>query len=260
MRKNFIHDFLETFFRENNCHVDSMEGKLVVGLTEEMDKALMNRPFYWNYMETMNQKGKPMKLTFLTKNENRDEEGEWVTFGSPRLHQVAKHLKGQSQYTRLFQVMHTHEQTMLHPWLVLNYCVRYEGKQIKEKLFSIGLHLIKGTIVHDMMENLQQIELDEVISNHCYTISPIIKPSSGINRIEKYIDDFIENDDHTWAVKAHQRLQRELDLIQHFYEHTSDKQEKKREEIAAQKRFTPKITHEIISGGLFYLDTRFHFQ
>src|SRR5699024_5771853 len=83
---------------------------------------------------------------------------EWVTFGSPRLHQVAKHLKGQSQYTRLFQVMHTHEQTMLHPWLVLNYCVRYEGKQIKEKLFSIGLHLIKGTIVHDMMENLQQID------------------------------------------------------------------------------------------------------
>src|SRR5699024_3190128 len=64
----------------------------------------------------------------------------------------------------------------------------------------------------------------------------------------------------TWAVKAHQRLQRELDLIQHFYEHTPDKQEKKQEEIAAQKRFTPKITHEIISGGLFYLDTRFPFQ
>src|SRR5699024_12102649 len=155
MRKNFIHDFLETFFRENNCHVDSMEGKLVVGLTEEMDKALMNRPFYWNYMETMNQKGKPMKLTFLTKNENRDEEGEWVTFGSPRLHQVAKHLKGQSQYTRLFQVMHTHEQTMLHPWLVLNYCVCYEGNKIKIKLYFIGYKLINRTIDNNIMENCQ---------------------------------------------------------------------------------------------------------
>src|SRR5699024_195776 len=151
--------------------------------------------------ETMNQKGKPMKLTFLTKTENRAEEGDWVTFGSPRLHQVAKPLKAHSQYTRVFQVTHTQGQTRLHRWRVLNYRVRYEGKQIKEKLFSIGLHLIKGTIVHDMMENLQQIELHEVISNHCYTISPIIKPSSGINRIEKYIDDFIENDDHTWAVK-----------------------------------------------------------
>src|SRR5699024_12593018 len=103
-----------------------------------MDKALMNRSFYWNDMETMNQKGKPMKLTFLTKNENRDEEGECVTFGSPRLHQVAKHLKGQSQYTRLFQVMHTHEQTMLHPWLVLHYRVRYDGKQLKQRLLSLA--------------------------------------------------------------------------------------------------------------------------
>src|SRR5699024_10902799 len=116
------------------------------------------------------------------------------------------------------------------------------------------------TIDHDMMENLQQIELHEVISNHCYTISPIIKPSSGINRIEKYIDDFIENDDHTWAVKAHQRLQRELDLIQHFYEHTSDKQEKKLEQNAPKKTFTPKIPLDIITGCLFYLDTRFPFQ
>src|SRR5699024_12560605 len=98
------------------------------------------------------------------------------------------------------------------------------------------------------------------ISNHSYNISANIKPSSGINKIRKYIDDHIEHDDHTWAVKAHQSLQRELDLIQHFYEYTPDKQEKKQEEIAAQKRFTPKITHEIISGGLFYLDTRFPFQ
>src|SRR5699024_1126850 len=135
-----------------------------------------------------------------------------------------------------------------------------EGKQIKEKLFSIGLHLIKGTIVHDMMENLQQIELDEVISNHCYTISPIIKPSSRINRIEKYIDDVIENDDHTWAVKARQTLQRELDWIQHVYEETREKQEKTQEALAAQERFTPKTTHGIISGGLFYLDPRFTFQ
>src|SRR5699024_12391341 len=128
--------------------------KLVVGLTEEMDKALMNRPFYWNYMETMNQKGKPMKLTFLTKNENRDEEGEWVTCGSPRLHQVAKHLKGQSQYTRLFQVMHIHEQTMIHPWLVMIYCVRYYVKQIIVYIFYIGFLIFKRSISNDIIVNI----------------------------------------------------------------------------------------------------------
>src|SRR5699024_3199713 len=145
-------------------------------LTEEMDKALMNRPFYWNYMETMNQKGKPMKLTFLTKNENRDEEGEWVTFGSPRLHQVAKHLKDQSLYSHLILLIHTFELTMLHTFLLLNYCIHYKGNQINEKLYLIVLHIIKCIIIHDMIKNLQQIELHEVISNHCYTISPIIKP------------------------------------------------------------------------------------
>src|SRR5699024_12740409 len=99
MRKKFIHDFIESFFRWNNCHVDSMEGKLVVGLTGEMDKALMNRPCYGNYMETMNQKGKPMKLPFLTQTGKRDEARECETSRRPRLHHVAEHSARESQYT-----------------------------------------------------------------------------------------------------------------------------------------------------------------
>lgn len=257
MSVDFIHHYLKTFFKENDCDVNMSDGKLVVGLSEDMDKALMNRPFYWKYMETMNQKGVPMKLTLLTDKEKREEKGEWITYGSPRLQQIGQYLRNQAQFTRLFQVKDTQIQTMLQPWLVVNYCVRYQGKQTKEKIFSIGLHLINGTIVSGMMEKLHQIELNEVISNHCYTISPIIKPGSGFLRIEKYIDAIIEKDEHQWAVDSHEQLQAEVEMIHYFYQEKEVEEEIQQEINAAKKRFSPRITHEVISGGLFYLDENF---
>ena len=45
----------------------------------------------------------------------------------------------------------------LHPWLLLNICIMYEGKQKKEELFSIGLNLINGSFVFEHDGKLKKI-------------------------------------------------------------------------------------------------------
>ena len=46
--------------------------------------------------------------------------------------------------------------------------------------------------------------------------SPIIKPQSGLQRIEDALKNIIAEDDHTWAKEARVRWNHDLDLLNRF--------------------------------------------
>ncbi|WP_284140388.1 MULTISPECIES: YqhG family protein [unclassified Virgibacillus] len=251
-----LHLFLHSFFTAHQCPVIHNEGGvLTVQLTEELDKALMNRPFYWHYVKSTGQKGKPMELTLITNPEKREEKGEWIHFGSPRLQQIIRYLKTTEKYTMLFQRIKTRQNTELHPWLVTNIKVSYIGKQKRDELFSIGLNLVNGSMLTEFMKQLEPLSFQSSISNFCYTIAPLIRLKSGYLRIESVLKQYIENQEQEWANASHQALDDELQMLKHFY---TDKPEEesnqmKQEEEEIRKRFTPKVRIEVINGGLIYI-------
>src|SRR5690625_4556005 len=211
-----MQQFLTVFFKGNHCKV-TVEDKLIkVRLTKEMDIALMNRPFYWQYVETTGNVGQPMELTF--KLDANLDTGEWIHFGSPRFQQICTYLEKSAKFTKLYEMVNVQQNTMLHPWLLTNFCITYEGKQTKEELLSIGLNLINGTFIFNMMERLKKINLQPIISDQCYTISPLIKLNSAFVRIEKMIQEYIVEQDHEWALDSLRLLQEELDMIEHFFQ------------------------------------------
>src|SRR5690625_4444033 len=152
-----MEQFLTTFFKGHLCDVVSDHNVLKVQLTKEMDLALMNRPFYWQYVEATGNPGQPMELIF--KLDPTLDKGEWIHYGSPRFQQICTHLKKSSKFTQQYEMINVNTNTMLHPWLLINFCITYEGKQIKEELMSIGLNLINGTVIFDMMELLRKTKL-----------------------------------------------------------------------------------------------------
>jgi hypothetical protein len=257
-QNNFIHQFVIDFFTEQECHVDgSVPGTLQIDLTTEMDKVLMNRPFYWRYMESTGQIGQPMQLTLITDPGQKDQKGEWIHFGTPRLEQIEQYLEKEAYCTLLYEVKDVSKRTMLHPWLVTNYCVMYEGKQKKEEIISLGLNLINGIMVFRMMEQLEQRQMAPVISDQCYTVSPLITLGSGYKRIENYIDNYIQKQSHDWAKESYQLLQEELTMIDYFYRDVDDETERTKAVADVTKRLAPKITHHVLNGGLFYLSESF---
>lgn len=253
MKITNLHEFLQIYFESHHCDLIYNEnGVLTVQLTEELDRALMNRPFYWHYMKNTGQIGEPMQLTLVTDPEKRDEKGERIHFGSPRLQQIFNHLKQKSDNIKLFQVVDTTYNIPLYPWLVTNIKISYEGKQNKEELFSIGLHLVNGTMKLDMMKLLQNIPLHMTISDYCYPISPLIKINSGFMRVETVLDNYIKNQDHQWAAESMQTLQEEIQMVEHFF--TEKEQDKLNKEInELTNRYSPKISYEVSNGGLVYL-------
>jgi len=250
-----MEQFLTIFFKGNLCNVSSDNNLLTVQLTKKMDLALMNRPFYWQYIEAMGNVGQPMELHF--KLDPTMDKGEWIHFGSPRFQQICTLLKKTSKFTQLYEIVNVNKNTMLQPWLLTNFCITYEGKQIKEELLSIGLNLINGTIIFDMMELLRKTNLQQVISNQCYTISPLIKLSSAYARIEKIIQKHILNQDHQWAIESLQLLKEELDMIEHFFQDTDHKEELDKEKTDTLSRLQPKIKYSVWNGGLLYLTEDF---
>jgi len=74
MQQQDIHDFLECYFLANGCEIkENQPGYMTVRLTIDLDKELMNRPFYWHYLEKTGGVPNPMALTLIyeKRRENR---------------------------------------------------------------------------------------------------------------------------------------------------------------------------------------------
>ncbi|WP_339228108.1 YqhG family protein [Oceanobacillus sp. FSL K6-2867] len=249
-----LNEFLTDYFSAKDCDIISnQDGVLQVQLNEQMDRELMNRPFYWHYIKKIGRTGDPMQLTLITNPKKRDTQGEWIHFGSPRLQQIMNHLKEKEKFTKLFQSMDVTEKTPLHPWLVVNFKISYQGQHKKDEIISIGLHLVNGMMKLDMMNLLSKFSLQTTISDYCFTLSPIIKIKSGYLRLEAVLSNYIEEQEHTWAEKSAERLQEEIQTLKHFYQDNTDNEQMKKEQDELMKRYQPKITMNIINGGIVYL-------
>lgn len=258
MQQQEIHKFLIKYFQSNHCEIiENGPGYLIVQLTIELDKELMNRPFYWHYLEKTGGIPNPMRLTFITDRQLAPEhiKGELIHFGSPRLHQIFESTKKLAGYIRLYENHQIKQQHIpLLPWLGLNVKISYQCDRKRDIFQSIGLQLINGQMVEGFHERLLNMQLTPKIPDYSYTLSPLVKPKSGVFRIENYFKQQIEKEDHTWASEAVKRWEKDLLLLDHFYEEEEEKSESYEiEKQALQEQYEPKVRISIINGGLFYL-------
>ena len=62
-----VHSYLQQFFTENDCYILGESAHyMTVQLTIDMDKRIMNRPFYWQYVEATDGEPNPAQITFIT--------------------------------------------------------------------------------------------------------------------------------------------------------------------------------------------------
>lgn len=258
MQQQEIHRFLERYFEANGCEIiENNHGYLTVQLTVELDKELMNRPFYWHYLEKTGGTPNPMRLTLITNQQiaGKDLKGEVVHFGSPRLHQIFQSTKNLASYIRLYEAHpFPGQQVSLRPWLALNVKISYQCDRKRDVFKSIGLQLINGMMIENFHDKLLKLKLTPKIPDYSYTLSPIIMPKSGVARIENSLKQEILAEDHQWADDARTRWEKDLNLLEHFYEEEEEKGEAfENEKKALQEQYEPKVKISIINGGLFYL-------
>ncbi|WP_019414801.1 YqhG family protein [Paenisporosarcina sp. TG20] len=254
-----IHSYLLKFFQENDCHIiNGNDHYFSVQLTIDMDKKIMNRPFYWRYLENTNGVPNPAQLTFITdqNNLNEDIRGEVVHFGSPRLNQIFQATKDLGTFVQMYESVLDirNTKTILTPWLGVNYKVSYYSDQTKEMLHSLGINLITGNLMNDFHEWLSEVDLDSKIPEDTINLTYIIKPLRALERLDLVVEQFIHQDDDTWAEEAKSRWKKDREVLEHFYEGVENKPECYEMEVKAlEEHYEARIKIEIINGGLFYM-------
>ncbi|MCZ2259927.1 YqhG family protein [Sporosarcina sp. G11-34] len=254
-----IHDYLLRFFRESHCQIlNDHDHYIDVQLTIEMDKKIMNRPFYWRYLESTDGVPNPAQLTFITDRTKLvdDIKGEVVHFGSPRLSQLFQATKEMGSFVQMYEKVlgKFEKKTILTPWLGVNYKVSYYSDQTKEFLYSLGINLMTGHVVEGFQESLSKVDLDIKMSEHTFNLPYIIKPIRALERLDAVIEKNIQQDDHTWAEEAKKRKKKDQKVLEHFYEGVENKPDcYEVEKEAMEQQYEARIKIDIINGGLFYL-------
>lgn len=253
MQQQEILQYLKRFFLATGCKTTVKDTTLFTTLTIDLDKKIMNRPFYWHYLEKIG--GNPSYTTLaLTINKDNIED-ELVHFGSPRLKQIFDVTSELGGYIRLYeQSPNQFTEIPLLPWLMLNGTISYICDHKREIMYSYGINLLTGELVDDFYSKVTKLNLTPKIPDYCFTLSPLIKISSGMNRIQEYIKQTISKENHNWAKEAKNRWENDLTLLEKFYQGIDDLPKSYEiEKQALNNQYEPRIQVNILNGGIFYL-------
>ncbi|WP_194840808.1 YqhG family protein [Filobacillus milosensis] len=257
MNQAEIHEFLVHFFYKRQATIELNErGLLKVKLTEELDQKLMNRPFYWQYVKKLGKQGEPMSVTFISDESKKEEKGEWIHYGSPRLEQLFQMIFEEGRYAELYEETNQDERQALHPWFICNLKVRYQGSYTQDELVSIGVYLINGTMRFKMMDEILQESFVNVIPDYCYKIPPIISHNRAIQMINQEISLRINQKSSAFEQESMELYQKELNMTDHLFKTREDEDTEvlqKNIEEQIYNRLYPKVQLKLINCGLFYL-------
>lgn len=268
MDQKKVREFTERYLKLNDCHIlESGPTYLLTQLSIHADKDLLNRPFYWMYVERMNLPPQPVRLSFVFDPENHPEEirGEHLFYGTPRFAKILQSAQKHGKFVRLYEEpryepAYTDLTKPYSPWLAVNYKVSYVCDQKRDRLCSLGINLNDGTIREGFYEVIKDRRWSNRLPAKRYTVEPRLQVVEAVGELEYYLEETIRREDLTWAEEAEKRLQSELERLDVFYpdepsmpDEIRTEKKRRREEIVWQ--FHPRVEISVINAGLFYVDT-----
>jgi hypothetical protein len=257
MQKSALRSFVEDYLQAMDCQmIFSTPNAIHTQLSIEADKDLLNRPFYWMYVEQMQLPPQPQQLYLRFKPEQEPDEptGEWIYDGSPGLQRMYQSARKRGRFVQLFQaapVIGRNHQLPYSTWLVINFLLSYICDQKKERLVSLGMNLQTGESRSHVYDWLQTIDWETSLPPRCYLQPPSLSLAKAAARLEQQIADELEAEDHRWAEEANERLASELERLDRY--DSEESTDKRRRQLEITWQYQPRIQVQVINAGLFHL-------
>ena len=213
-------------------------------LPRDIDKELTDRPYYWMWVEQTGQDVPPTVVRLAFDDEAQAREStrvreqalaaaspyltdiqrqyfvapkvELVTLGSFRLDKLYKSSMERGRFASIAPSTAVAPRGLV-PWLMFNLLVSYRCDITEQTLMSIGICLENGQIVENFYSLIENIEMS-VLNPHHIRNRMQMSVDDGFRRLREYIERKIAKSDHQWAEEAEERLSREIEQIETYYD------------------------------------------
>ncbi|SFS59048.1 YqhG family protein [Marininema halotolerans] len=265
MEPNQVRSLTLRYLEAYDCHmIEKHPDYIETRLSIEVDKDIIQRPFYWMYVEKMGLEPQPATLLF-TFEPGKAPSGvreDLLTSGAPRFQQMLRSARNHGRFVRLYEDKRPRllkEGSLPYePWLVLHYQVSFLCDRKKDHLISLGIDLRTGAISEGFDQQLQGRDWTHKLPDRRHTLPSILSIPEAVGELEYWLQGWIENQDLTWADQAMDQLNQELAQLHAFYpeewrmsdELHEEKKQRLRESIW---QYHPRVEVETVSAGLFYL-------
>jgi hypothetical protein len=263
-----LRTFTERYLAANDCHIlESTPSYLDTQLSIEADKDLVNRPFYWMYVERMNLPANPVQLCLVFDPEHPPEgrRAEYLFYGAPRFRQLLRSAQNQGRFVRLYQEparwsSFSSMSKGYTPWLCVNSTVSYICDQKRDRIASFGINLQTSEIRANFYEQLQQLNWTHKLPEKRYTLSPHMTIAEAVGELEYALTEDLTNEEHEWAEEAMKRLTAELEQIDTYFPLVDKQTDEQKTSSAARHReciwqYHPRIEVKLVNAGIFYLES-----
>jgi hypothetical protein len=261
-----VRSFTERYLRLTGCRIiESAPSHLVTQLTIEADKDLLNRPFYWMYVEKMGLPPQPSRLCLVFDPESFPEgmRGEHLFYGAPRFTQILRSAQKHGRFVRLYQTPGPARKAgrakPYIPWIGIRFKVSYICDRKKDRLRDLGINLVSGEIRDDFYQEVKQLEWTPRIPPGRHQASPCLTVTQAVGKLEARLQDEIEREAPSWADEALERLREELDLLDAYYPKEGQLSEQRLAERSRRRtetvlQYHPRVEVSVINAGLFYME------
>ncbi|GIP16772.1 hypothetical protein J40TS1_24140 [Paenibacillus montaniterrae] len=257
MNTKQVQRFVQRYLEATQCTImEKSPYHIKVKLSPEADRELTNRPYYWSFIDRLNETPETMSFLFVFDEEKYNQmlneqsvdpapalsaedkaldrvfgfapkpimrvPKEHLHFGSNRLQQLFDSTQRNGSFVCLYQEP---QQRALHPyasrpytaWLAVNYVVELSCDRKREELFSLGISLVTGHCVEHFHDRLQAMRLSPRIPANVHLAKNGISYNKALSIAEAYIERKLKSYDYDWAVQAQARLKEELERLDSFY-------------------------------------------
>lgn len=268
MNQKEARDYVIRYLDAMQCDiVNSSPGHVQVRLSEKADRDLVNRPFYWSYVEKLGIEPQPVALSLIFDPEQSppDVKGERVNPGSTRLQQIFQSACKHGRFVRLYEdsplnLINPRGSRPYVPWLGINYKIEWTCDQLRSEILSLGIQLLDGTIHDNFYAKISSLEWTPRLPIHRFLTNPQLTIEEAVSELEFYVQGYLDQVDESWAREAETRMQDELELLDQYYREKPSRvseeefqDEYKRRVRETKWQFQPRVQVNVVNAGLFYM-------
>ncbi|WP_240036821.1 YqhG family protein [Paenibacillus amylolyticus] len=148
---------------------------------------------------------------------------EDVVYGSRRLQQIFAAAREGGAFVNLFEQaakrqIRATSPAVYEPWLGVCFKVEFACDLKREELHFLGISLRSGEIIEKFGSKLSRRDLSPRLAENMHAQAPKISLADAGAALESHLTNHLSRLDYSWAEKAKERLQLELDVVDAYYE------------------------------------------